>query len=115
MFQRIVGKQSIFFFFYLIKQILRCFVCDTCNGACIKCTHPDCNISFHVSCAQRSGLTLQIEQNREAKNGVNMISLCLTHSIKNEIKNNQLNREKRNNSSTTNFDVNNYIIYIYFF
>ncbi|KIH57025.1 hypothetical protein ANCDUO_12791, partial [Ancylostoma duodenale] len=55
-----------------------CSICDTRQGACIKCSVSSCKTSFHVTCALRSGLEMRIEQDAD-DDKVHMISLCPRH------------------------------------
>ncbi|PIO67318.1 PHD-finger, partial [Teladorsagia circumcincta] len=56
----------------------KCTVCDTRQGACIKCTVDSCTSSFHATCALRSGLEMRIEQD-PVDDRIHMISLCPRH------------------------------------
>lgn len=56
----------------------KCSICDTRQGACIKCSVESCNTSFHATCALRSGLEMRIEQD-QVDDRVHMISLCPKH------------------------------------
>lgn len=57
----------------------KCAICDTRQGACIKCIVDTCKIWFHATCASRSGWEMVIEQNDPNDEQVNMISLCPIH------------------------------------
>uniref|UniRef100_A0A914CNC1 Uncharacterized protein n=1 Tax=Acrobeloides nanus TaxID=290746 RepID=A0A914CNC1_9BILA len=59
---------------------LKCSVCDTRQGACIQCSIKNCTVAFHVSCAQRSGFKMRIENDETEKIGVRMVSYCKKHS-----------------------------------
>ena len=41
---------------------MTCYICKTKKGACVQCYHKQCFRPFHVTCAQKSGLTLRITQ-----------------------------------------------------
>lgn len=56
----------------------KCSICDTRQGACIKCIVDSCKEFFHVSCALRSGLEMRIEQD-PVDERIHMISLCARH------------------------------------
>ncbi|KAK6743745.1 hypothetical protein RB195_010814 [Necator americanus] len=56
----------------------KCSICDTRQGACIKCSVSSCKVFFHVTCALRSGLEMRIEQDSD-DDKVHMISLCSRH------------------------------------
>ncbi|VDN23896.1 unnamed protein product [Cylicostephanus goldi] len=56
----------------------KCCICDTRQGACIKCSVSTCKTFFHVTCALRSGLEMRIEQDTD-DDKVHMISLCSKH------------------------------------
>ncbi|RCN51402.1 PHD-finger, partial [Ancylostoma caninum] len=60
------------------RWIAKCSICDTRQGACIKCSVNSCKTSFHVTCALRSGLEMRIEQDAD-DDKVHMISLCPRH------------------------------------
>lgn len=45
------------------KFLLKCKLCDQVNGACINCSHEECNVSFHVECARRAKLHLVVKPN----------------------------------------------------
>ncbi|KAL3101087.1 hypothetical protein niasHS_001547 [Heterodera schachtii] len=66
------------------KWRARCCVCDTRSGACIKCTHPKCDETFHVSCAQFANFVLDIENDDRELNGVKYVSLCGKHSSRSQ-------------------------------
>ncbi|KAK6056455.1 PHD-finger [Cooperia oncophora] len=55
-----------------------CSICDTRQGACIKCSVGSCMSSFHATCALRSGLEMRIESD-PVDDRVHMISLCPRH------------------------------------
>lgn len=57
---------------------MRCSICDTRQGACIQCCVKSCATAFHVSCAQRKGLEMRIEQGPEDE--IKFITLCERHS-----------------------------------
>ncbi|KAK5982067.1 PHD-finger [Trichostrongylus colubriformis] len=56
----------------------KCSICDTRQGACIKCSVDSCMSSFHSTCALRSGLEMRIEQD-PIDDRIHMISLCPKH------------------------------------
>ncbi|XGW17847.1 hypothetical protein V3C99_002451 [Haemonchus contortus] len=56
----------------------KCSICDTRQGACIKCSVDSCLSSFHATCALRSGLEMRIEQD-PVDDRIHMISLCPKH------------------------------------
>ena len=37
-----------------------CCICESHEGACIKCSHPNCKKKFHVTCAKKSGYNMKI-------------------------------------------------------
>ena len=44
---------------------LRCYLCKTRRaGACIQCRTPSCAIAFHVTCAQKHGLFMRVQEDR---------------------------------------------------
>ncbi|TKR75980.1 hypothetical protein L596_017195 [Steinernema carpocapsae] len=59
---------------------MRCSVCDLKEGACIQCTAKNCTAAFHVVCGYRKKLTLRIEDDETAPDGVKMTSLCWKHT-----------------------------------
>ncbi|VDL76648.1 unnamed protein product [Nippostrongylus brasiliensis] len=47
---------------------LKCLVCRKKMGACLQCSTRSCLKSFHVTCAQQSGMTMKIESSMDPNN-----------------------------------------------
>ncbi|EFP10481.1 hypothetical protein CRE_22954 [Caenorhabditis remanei] len=58
-----------------------CCVCDTRQGACVTCSDPDCEETFHVCCALRAGCTIKIQEvPNDPQQNVTRVTLCHRHS-----------------------------------
>ncbi|KHJ94264.1 Bromodomain protein [Oesophagostomum dentatum] len=47
---------------------LKCLVCRKKMGACLQCSTRSCLKAFHVTCAQQSGMAMQIKTNPDPEN-----------------------------------------------
>ncbi|CAD5120454.1 DgyrCDS9022 [Dimorphilus gyrociliatus] len=60
------------------RRNLACCICKRKKGACIQCSIKSCVKAYHVTCAQRSGLTMNCTPS--SKGTINYLSYCPKHS-----------------------------------
>ncbi|VDL77879.1 unnamed protein product [Nippostrongylus brasiliensis] len=85
----------------------KCSICDTRQGACIKCSVDSCKAPFHATCALRSGLEMRIEQDQK-EDKVNMISLCCKHRSAKPFASSESLRDSCQDASTCDSDATPY-------
>ncbi len=84
---------------------LICYICKKKMGACIQCSYKNCFRAFHVTCAQKAGLCLQMEHGIQAiLNRTGQISsYCDKHCSKEWLEaNNTINRLEELHQHHTN-------------
>ncbi|AOA65022.1 NuA3 histone acetyltransferase complex subunit [Komagataella phaffii CBS 7435] len=61
---------------------LKCFICKLKIGACIQCSNKNCFTAYHVTCAKRAGLFLDLSKGLQAclNNPRYLVSYCDKHS-----------------------------------
>jgi len=72
---------------------LICSICKKRTGACIQCKERVCTTAFHVTCAQRKNLYMEVKEDDEAGNN-QYIAFCTRHTPK-DSRGRSLNRAKR--------------------
>ncbi|CAJ0573517.1 unnamed protein product, partial [Mesorhabditis spiculigera] len=68
---------------------MKCQVCNTSLGACLQCREPGCDVSFHVSCALRTGHKFYTTNDKKY---LNYHTYCLKHTL--EVKGKKRGKKK---------------------
>ncbi|KAL6738933.1 hypothetical protein Aduo_012429 [Ancylostoma duodenale] len=67
---------------------LKCLVCRKKMGACLQCSTRSCLKAFHVTCAQQSGMAMQIQTNPDPESSdlvdVQRFVYCHLHAVDDE-------------------------------
>uniref|UniRef100_A0A1I7UYM8 PHD-type domain-containing protein n=1 Tax=Caenorhabditis tropicalis TaxID=1561998 RepID=A0A1I7UYM8_9PELO len=59
-----------------------CTICDTRQGACVTCSQPNCEETYHVCCALRAGCTVKIQEvPNDPDHNIIRVTNCHRHSV----------------------------------